>query len=97
MISWALPGQPGLGHVNGRTKDCFFQVLFQTVCCEEEVEFLFQKRGFWKNSSASSWLSLLAPLERFRTCPGVRCEHWWIKRNIMVFERLQPKSLAECG
>ncbi len=71
LISWAGPSQPGKGHVNGKSK--------------EEVAFLFEQRGFWYNTTGSSWLR--------------RKAHFgWFNRNIMVFERRQTaKSLSECN
>ena len=71
LISWAGPRQPGKGHVNGKSK--------------EEVAFLFEQRGFWYNTTGSSWLRRKA---HFR----------WFNNNIMVFERRQTaRSLSECN
>ena len=71
LMSWAPPSQPGMGHVNGKSK--------------EEVAFLFEQRGFWYNTTGSSWLSRKAHFP-------------WLSNNIMVFERRQTaRSLSECN
>eukprot|EP00913_Durusdinium_trenchii_P008477 g7961.t1 len=49
---------------------------------QAEVEALLKPRGFWHNQSATTWLR-------------GHCHHWWIQRNVMVFER-RTAELHEC-
>ena len=100
VLTWALPGQPGSGHINGRSNRYVHSLLHQlgyTRDAEEEAKLRltvnhFRLAGAADENSVLSWNANQSELN-----PRLHRQRAWVRRSIASLTAPAPKNAQHAG